>query len=56
MAPLEHSYPATTSHGYPNTAKAQEDDFTSNLIQMIQMIKIQIQKQMIQMIQIQIQI
>jgi hypothetical protein len=35
MTPLEHSYPTTTSAGYPNTTKAQENDLKSNLIKMI---------------------
>jgi hypothetical protein len=37
MVPLAHSYPATASLGYLfNRTKAQEDDFISNPIKMIE--------------------
>jgi predicted double-glycine peptidase len=44
MTSSEHSYPTTTSPGYPNTTEAQENDLKSNLIKMIEAIKEEINK------------
>ena len=44
MAPLQPRCPAPASSGYPNTAKAQEDDLKSDLINMIETVKEEMKK------------
>jgi len=39
MAPLEPSYPATASLGYPNTDETEENYLKSNLMKMTEALK-----------------
>ena len=44
MTPSEHSYPFTSSPGYPNTTKAQENGLKVNLIKIIEAFKEEMNK------------
>ena len=44
MIPSDHRYPFTDNPGYPNTARAQENDLKSNLIKMIEAFKEEMNK------------
>ena len=39
MTASEHNYPKTSSPGYPNTIKAQENDLKSKVIRMVEAFK-----------------